>query len=50
MDKIRKHWLAASAGAIALWGSPAVAQTTATEGEMAEDVLDASAVRRNASS
>jgi hypothetical protein len=48
MDKIRKHWLAASAGAIALWGSPALGQTTATEGEMAEDILDASAVRRNA--
>ena len=46
MDKTRKHWLAASAGAIALWGSPALAQT-ATEGEMAQDVLDASAVRRN---
>ena len=48
MDKIRKHWLAASAGAIALWGSPALGQTSATEGEMAEDILDASAVRRNA--
>lgn len=46
MDKTRKHWLAASAGAIALWGSPAMAQT-ATEGEMAQDILDASAVRRN---
>ena len=46
MDKTRKHWLAASAGAIALWGSPALAQT-ATEGEMAQDILDASAVRRN---
>ena len=46
MNKTRKHWLAASAGAIALWGSPALAQT-ATEGEMAQDVLDASAVRRN---
>ena len=46
MDKTRKHWLAASAGAIALWGSPALAQT-ATEGEMAQDILDASAVRKN---
>ena len=46
MNKTRKLWLAASAGAIALWGSPALAQT-ATEGEMAQDVLDASAVRRN---
>ena len=46
MNKTRKLWLAASAGAIALWGSPALAQTV-TEDEMAQDVLDASAVRRN---
>ena len=53
MDKSRKHWFAASAGALALWNSPALAQTetqtqTVPESEMAQDILDASAVRRNA--
>ena len=47
MDKIRKHWLVASAGAIALWSSPGVAQTV-SESEMAEDVMEATALRRNA--
>ena len=47
MDKIRKHWLVASAGAMALWSSPGVAQTV-SESEMAEDVMEATAVRRNA--
>ena len=47
MNKTCMHWFAASAGVIALWESPAPAQTV-TEGEMAQDVLDASAVRRNA--
>ena len=47
------RWLTASAGAIALWNSPALAQTetqaeTVSENEMAQDVFDATAVRRNA--
>ena len=54
MDRTRTRWLAASAGAMALWNSPALAQQTETpsqtvpESEMAQDILDASAVRRNA--
>ena len=47
MDKTRKHLLTASAGALALWSAPGLAQTV-TQEEMTEDVLDASAVRRNA--
>ena len=53
MDKTRTRWLTASAGAIALWNSPALAQTetqtqTVPESEMAQDIFDATAVRRNA--
>lgn len=47
MDMTCKHWLTASAGALALWGTPGMAQTV-TEGEMAEEILEASAVRRSA--
>ena len=45
MNSIRKHWLTATAGAVAVWGSPALAQETVPTADPLEEAV---APRRNA--
>jgi hypothetical protein len=45
MNSIRKHWLTATAGAVAVWSSPALAQETVPTADPLEEAL---APRRNA--
>lgn len=46
MISIRKHWLTATAGAVAVWSSPALAQNTSPPDDPVEEAL---APRRNVS-